>query len=109
MLYRCIRKKDTGQWVNVLFTVDDESFSIPAASHVASIAASLSLNANELEAVDGGSDARTGTLIEQPVVSVTPTRQEELVAIGRDNWTDAQQKELIELLATGVVELPARE
>ena len=28
-----------------------------------------------------------------------PTRQEELVAIGKDNWTAAQQKELIELLA----------
>ena len=30
----------------------------------------------------------------------TPTRKEELLAIGKDNWTDAQQKELIELLAS---------
>ena len=102
MLYRNIRKIATGAWVDVLFTTEDESFSVPAASHVAGIAAALSLNANELEAVDAGSDARTGTLIAQPVVSVTPTRKEELIAIGKDGWTDAQQKELIELLA-GVV------
>ena len=99
MLYRNIRKTATGEWVDVLFTTEGASFSVPASSHVASIAAALSLNANELEAVDAGSDARTGTLIAQPVVSYTPTRKEELMAIGRDNWTDAQQKELIELLA----------
>ena len=100
MLYRNIRKIATGEWVNVLFTTEAASFSVPAASHVASIAAALSLNPNELEAVDAGSDARTGTLIDQPVVSVTPTRKEELVAIGKDAWTAAQQKELIELLAS---------
>ena len=101
MLFRNIRKIATGAWVDVLFTIDAASFSVPAASHIADIAAALSLNANELEAVDAGSDARTGTLIDQPVVSITPTRKEELVAIGKDSWTDAQQKELIELLAQG--------
>ena len=99
MLYRNIRKIATGEWVDVLFTTEAASFNIPAASHVASIAASLSLNANELEAVEGASDARTGTLIDQPTVTPTPTRKEELMAIGKDNWTDAQQKELIEILA----------
>ena len=99
MLFRNIRKIATGEWVDVLFTTEAESFSVPAASHVASIAAGLSLNANELEAVDAGADARTGTLIDQLVVSATPTRKEELVAIGKDNWTDEQQKELIEILA----------
>jgi len=99
MLYRNIRKIDTGAWVDVLFTTEGESFDVPAASHVASIAAALSLNANELEAVDAGADARTGTLIDVPTVTPTPTRQQELVAIGKDNWTDAQQKELIEILA----------
>ena len=99
MLYRNIRKIATGEWVDVLFTTEGASFTVLAASHVTSIAAGLSLNANELEAVDAGADARTGTLIAQPVVSVTPTRQEELVAIGKDAWTDAQQKELIEILA----------
>ena len=106
MLYRNIRKIATGEWVDVLFTTEAESFGVPAASHIADIAAGLSLNANELEAVDGASDARTGTLIDQPTVTPTPpgvpvssTRQEELLAIGKDNWTDAQQKELIEILA----------
>ena len=99
MLYRNIRKIATGEWVNVLFTTEGASFSIPAASHVADMATALSLNTNELEAVDAGADARTGTLIDQPTVTPTPTRQEELLAIGKDNWTDAQQKELIEILA----------
>ncbi len=101
MLYRNIRKVATGEWVDVLFTTAGDVFSIPAASHVASIAAALSLNANDLEAVDGSADARTGTIIDQPIVTASPTRQEELLAIGKDNWTDAQQKELIELLAQG--------
>ena len=99
MLYRNIRKIATGEWVDVLFTTEAESFSVSAASHVADMAAALSLNANELEAVEGASDARTGTLIDQPTVTPTPTRKEELMAIGKDNWTDAQQKELIEILA----------
>ena len=99
MLYRNIRKIATGEWVDVLFTTEAESFSVSAASHVADMAAALSLNANELEAVDAEADARTGTLIDQPTVTPTPTRQEELLAIGKDNWTDAQQKELIEILA----------
>ena len=99
MLYRNIRKIATGEWVDVLFTTEAESFSVSAASHVADMAAALSLNANELEAVDADADARTGTLIDQPSVTPTPTRQQELVAIGKDNWTDEQQKELIEILA----------
>ena len=97
MLYRNIRKIATGEWVDVLFTTEAASFDVPAASHVASIAAALSLNANELEAVDAGADARTGTLIDQP--SIPTPRKDELLAIGKDNWTDAQQKELIEILA----------
>jgi len=101
MLYRNIRKIATGEWVDVLYTTAGVSFSVSADSHVAGIAAALSLNANELEAVDGGADARTGTLIAQPIVAASPTRKEELLAIARDNWTDAQQKELIELLAQG--------
>ena len=99
MLYRNIRKIATGEWVDVLFTTEAASFDVTADSHVADIAAALSLNANELEAVDAEADARTGTLIDQPTVTPTPTRQEELLAIGKDNWTDAQQKELIEILA----------
>jgi len=100
MLYRNIRKIATGEWIDVLFTTEGASFTVPAASHVADIAAGLSLNPNELEAVDGASDARTGTLLKPPIVTPTVTRKEELVAIGKDNWTAAQQKELIELLAS---------
>jgi hypothetical protein len=98
-LYRNIRKIATGEWVDVLFTTSGASFSVTADSHVATTAAALSLNASELEAIDSNSDSRTGTLIDQPNNARTPTRQEELVAIGKDNWTDAQQKELIELIA----------
>ena len=114
MLYRNIRKIATGEWVNVLFTTTDDSFSVPASTHVAEMATALSLDASELEAVDGAADARTGTLIAQPDYTppvardykvayqsafTSTARKQELLAIGRDNWTDAQQKELIELLA----------
>jgi hypothetical protein len=99
MRYRNIRKIATGEWVNCLSTTTKASFSRPDDGHIARIAEALSLNPNELEAVDGDFDARTGTLINPPVVAPTPTRKEELMAIGKDNWTDAQQKELIELLA----------
>ena len=99
MLYRNIRKIATGEWVDVVFTTEGDSFSVAADTHVADMAAALSLNANELEAVDAEADARTATLIDQPTVTPTPTRKEELLAIGKDNWTDAQQKELIEILA----------
>ena len=71
MPYRNLRKIATGEWVNVLFTTTGDDFSIPAASHVADIAAALSLNANELEAVDGSSDTRTGTLIAVPADNPT--------------------------------------
>jgi hypothetical protein len=97
MLYRNIRKIATGEWVNVLWTTEGDSFDVAASVHVATMATVLSLDASELEAVDGSSDAKTGTLIEQPTPPLT--RQEELMAIGKDNWTDEQQKELIEILA----------
>ena len=41
MLYRYFRKIDTGQWINVLFTVNGEEFSIPAESHRGEIASAL--------------------------------------------------------------------
>ena len=99
MQYRNIRKIATGEWLNCLRTTTKARFSGPDDDHIARLAAALSPNANELEAVDSASDARTGTLIDVPADTSTPTRQEELLAIGKDNWTDAQQKELIEILA----------
>ena len=71
MPYRNIRKIATGEWVNVLFTTSGATFSVASDSHIASIASALSLNANELEAVDGSSDTRTGTLIAVPADSPT--------------------------------------
>jgi hypothetical protein len=99
MKFRQIRVTATGQWVAFLFTSELDPITIRPESHVASVAAGLGVDASTLEAIDTDADARTGTLLEFPVVSVTPTRKEELVAIGKDNWTDAQQKELIEILA----------
>jgi hypothetical protein len=66
MLYRNIRKVATGGWVDVLFTTAGDSFSVSADSHVSGMATALLLNTSELEAVDSSSDARTGTLIDQP-------------------------------------------
>ena len=100
MLYRNFRKKSTGEWVDIVLSTVGGSFSISPDDQIADLAAGLSIDASELEAVDGSSDARTGTLIAQPVTTFTPTRKEELMAIGKDSWTDAQQKELIELLAS---------
>ena len=104
MLYRCLRKIDTGQWVNVLFTVDGENFSVPEESHRTGVAAALGLLPEALETVDGGLDQRTGVLLEMPL-SPKPerTRIEELLDIPRSNWTTAQLRELIELAARGEV------
>jgi hypothetical protein len=103
MNYRNIRVKSTAQWVNFPFSwsgEDGEACSIPAESHLADIARAVGMVPSDFEVIDGTSDQRDGLLLEVPGPSVTPTRQEELLAIGKDAWTDAQQKELIELLAS---------
>lgn len=74
MLYRNIRKIATGEWVDVLFTTEAASFNVLPDSHVADMAAALSLNANELEAIDAGADARTGTLLALPAPEDTGVR-----------------------------------
>jgi hypothetical protein len=66
MKFRQLRVIATRQWVNVLFTVDGE-FSVPAASHLASIAAALGVSPATLEVVDDATDLRTGTLRQVPV------------------------------------------
>ena len=100
MLYRCLRVKETGQWVNVLFTVDREAFGVPEVSHRTAIAAALGLPSGTLESVDSNSDPRTGVLLEMPLPPMPEsTRIEELLAITRSNWTTAQMRELIELIA----------
>ena len=96
MLYRNIRKIATGEWVDVLFTTAGASFDVPADAHVASIAAALSLNANELEAVDGSSDARTGTLIAMPATPALGTPQ-------RDTFDAASDADKLSLLADRII------
>ena len=107
VLFRCLRKRDTGQWIDVLFTEGDvdstpEVFSTPELSHRANIAQALGVRPDELEVVDFPSDLRTGVLIEiPPAPAVRPTRLEVLLAIGRANWTMDEMREIIELLAPG--------
>ena len=62
MRVRCFRKIDTGHWVNVLFTVDGDEFSIPEQEHRGAIAVAFGLPPDALETVDRDKDLRTGTL-----------------------------------------------
>lgn len=71
MLYRQLRKRDTGQWVDLLLTVDGEAFSVPAESVRADIAAALGLQPADLEVVDSDSDLRTGAMLELPLPGLT--------------------------------------
>jgi len=100
VLYRCIRKRDTGQWIDVLFTVAGGEFSVPEVSHRTDIAQALGSLPGDLETVDADTDQRAGTLLALPSPSTPPpSRIQELLAIARSNWTTAQRTELIELLA----------
>ena len=63
MLYRAFRKSATGEWLNDMFTVDGDTFAVPAASHLADVAAGFSLTTGELEVVEGATDPRSGTLL----------------------------------------------
>ena len=98
MIYRCIRKRDTGQWVNVLFTVAGDQISVPEVSHREAIARPLGLQPDALEAVDGDSDQRVGALLVlPPPPTPPPSRTQELLAIPRSDWTTAQLRELLQL------------
>ena len=86
MLYRSVRRTGTGQWVNVLFTVDGNAFSVKATDHRADIAEALGVPRTLLEVVDGDSDPRTGVLLEMPLPPEVPlapaqARMQELTAI----------------------------
>ena len=104
MRFRQFRKRDTQQWLNALFTVSGGSFSVPESSHREAIAASLGLMPAELETVESDRDERSGTLIELPVAAPNPrsVRQDrigEIDAIPRSDWTSAQWRELLDLVA----------
>ena len=97
MQYRRIQVIATGQWITGLLTVAGDAFSVPPETHQANIAEALGVLPETLRVVDGDTDPGSGTKLSLPDTPLT--RQQELMAIGRDNWTDAQQKELIDLLA----------
>ena len=104
MRFRQFRKLDTQQWINVLFTVDGDSFSAPESPHREAIAGSLGLTPVELETVESDRDERSGTLISLPGHGPTPRRVrldriEEIGAIPRSDWTSAQWRDLLELVA----------
>jgi hypothetical protein len=102
MVYRCFRKIDTGQWLNVLFTVDEDQFSLPEASHRGNIATALGLRSEDLESVDGVADPRIGALMELSATAPSPqsisrARIAEINAIPRSTWTTAQLCELLQV------------
>ena len=104
MLKRCLRKVDTGQWIDVLFTVDGAEFSVTEVSHRTDIADAIGVLPGELETVDAESDQRTGTLLKLPAPPASPhsvshARIAELLEIPRSEWTTAQLRELLQLTA----------
>ena len=108
MLYRCFRAVDTGQWIDVLFTVHNkngdglEEFSAEL-SHRTDIAAAFGWGPEALETVDALLDSRAGALLAMPLpVQPESTRTEELLAVGKTNWNNDQRDELLELLARDV-------
>ena len=100
MIYRSLKVVATGQWINVLFTVVGDTFSVKPTSHRADIARALGMPRTSLEVVDAAADPRTGALLEMPPPpGPAPTRTQALLAIPRSDWTAAQLRELVELTA----------
>jgi len=100
MKYRQLRKRDTGQWLNVLFTVDGPEFSVKPESHEADIARAMSLLPAELRVVDSDTDLRTGPLLSLPVVAPPPPTPEQQA------WANATAVQKIDLLARKLGFLP---
>jgi phosphoglycolate phosphatase-like HAD superfamily hydrolase len=101
-MFRNIRVIATGQWLDVLFTVASDTFSVKPDSHLGSVADALNVRPVTLEVVDSETDQRTGPLLSFPARVPEPrTRRQELLAIARADWTSDEQKELLELLAQG--------
>ena len=71
MKCRQIRVIATGQWINVLFTVqakngEPDVFSVPEVSHRTDIARALGIPPAALEVVDADTDIRVGVLLPLP-------------------------------------------
>ena len=106
MRYRQFRERDSKEWLDVLFGVDGDEFSIPATSHLADVAKGYGAPEADLQLVEGSRDRRTGPLVSAPALPISPTDSErrrsraaELQAIPYSNWTSAQMRELIDLMA----------
>ena len=111
MKYRQLRVISTGQWIDVLFTVQAKDgqpdvFTVPAESHQVDIARALNVPPAGLEVVDADLDIRTGALLDLPPPppvpqTLTQQRISELLAVPRSDWTTAQMRELLQLVAQG--------
>ena len=66
MIFRNFRRISTGQWLDVILTVDGPAFSVLAETHRAQIAAGFGIALVDVEVRDSSADARTGTLISGP-------------------------------------------
>ena len=93
MKYRQIRKVDTGQWLNVLFTVDGPEFSVKPESHQAAIAGALGVSLAMLEVMDANMDLRTGVLLNIPLPSAHPLTSEQ------QSWAAATVVQKLSILA----------
>ena len=108
MLYRGIRKKATGEWVNVLFTVAVGTFTIPESSHRDSVASALSVLPNELETVESDTDMRSGVMIDLPVAApmAEEVTRQSFVALSKlnpDLLTDSEIKGLLSFISKDVL------
>ena len=108
MLYRNIRKKSSGEWVDVLLTVAEGGFSVPESSHRESVAEALGALPGELETVEGTKDKKSGALISLPVAGPSPEKliREGFVALSNadpDLLTDSQIKELLSFVSKKVL------
>jgi len=90
----------------VLLTVSGSNFDVAPESHLEDISMALGVAPDDLEVVDTDTDGRTGTLVTLPTNVVVPTPEQlrrsrirELEKIPRSEWTTAQMRELIQLLA----------
>lgn len=88
MQYRNFRNRATGQWLNVLMTVDGPEFSVKAEAHRDQIAAGWSLVPADIEVVESDTDARTGTLLQGPVIVPPPDPAIAIAAAAADVVTE---------------------
>lgn len=111
MRYRNLRKVDTGQWIDVLFTSDGPGFAVKPESHQADIATALGLLVTSLEVVDDDVDRRVAPLLSLPpppepqpdASSIRRSRIADLLAIARSDWTTAQLREIAELTSQELI------